>query len=197
MTTKELEAKLALSKHTIRYYEKEDFITPLRDENGYRNYSDTDLQTLLLVKFLRNLNISIDDTKAIIAGKLDLNTCLKINQIALNNHLKDLQEIKEKIDLYVNKNLPLIPALSTINKTADKGKLGFQKSTPTVSLGRRLTHQLAIKKLIIATFMAIIITLLLISFLLRIYSLPFYWYLLLTITIFLILDFLFISTNSL
>ena len=63
MKTKELEQVLGLSKHTIFYYEKEGFVHPTRDENGYRNYSEQDVQTLQLVKFLRNLNISIDDVK--------------------------------------------------------------------------------------------------------------------------------------
>ena len=37
MKTNDLERDLGLSKHTIRYYEKEGFIQPQRDENGYRN----------------------------------------------------------------------------------------------------------------------------------------------------------------
>lgn len=38
-------------------------IHPLRDDNGYRNDTYQDIQTLELVKFLRNLGISIDDAK--------------------------------------------------------------------------------------------------------------------------------------
>lgn len=90
MRTKDLERELGLTKHTIHYYEKEGFIHPMRDENGYRNYSDEDVQTLQLVKFLRNLNISIDDVKAIIEGKLDFHECLKVNQIHLENQLESI-----------------------------------------------------------------------------------------------------------
>ena len=75
MKTSDLERELGLSKHTIRYYEKEGFITPQRDDNGYRNYSDEDLQVLKLIKFLRGLNISIDDVKAIVNGHLDFHEC--------------------------------------------------------------------------------------------------------------------------
>ena len=66
MKTHELEKELGISKHTIFYYEKEGIVTPQRDENGYRSYSQEDLQKLIMVKFLRNLNISIDDVKAIL-----------------------------------------------------------------------------------------------------------------------------------
>ena len=83
MKTHELEKELGISKHTIFYYEKEGIITPQRDDNGYRSYSQEDLQKLIMVKFLRNLNISIDDVKAILNNELDFKECLEINQIHL------------------------------------------------------------------------------------------------------------------
>ena len=56
MKTHELEKELGISKHTIFYYEKEGIVTPQRDENGYRSYSQEDLQKLIMVKFLdRNI----------------------------------------------------------------------------------------------------------------------------------------------
>lgn len=42
MKTHELEKELGISKHTIFYYEKEGIVTPQRDENGYRSYSQDD-----------------------------------------------------------------------------------------------------------------------------------------------------------
>ncbi len=44
MKTHELEKELGISKHTIFYYEKEGIVTPQRDDNGYRSYSQEDLQ---------------------------------------------------------------------------------------------------------------------------------------------------------
>ena len=88
MKTSDLEKELKLSKHTIRYYEKEGLVTPQRDSNGYRNYSDEDIQTLKLVKFLRGLDISIDDVKAIINDELDFHECLKVNQIHLEHQIE-------------------------------------------------------------------------------------------------------------
>ena len=51
MKTHELEKELGISKHTIFYYEKEGIVTPQRDDNGYRSYSQEDLQKLIMVKF--------------------------------------------------------------------------------------------------------------------------------------------------
>ena len=88
MKTHELEKELGISKHTIFYYEKEGIVTPQRDENGYRSYSQDDLQKLIMVKFLRNLNISIDDVKAILNNELDFKECLEINQIHLEKQIR-------------------------------------------------------------------------------------------------------------
>ena len=111
MKTHELEKELGISKHTIFYYEKEGIITPQRDDNGYRSYSQDDLQKLIMVKFLRNLNISIDDVKAILNNELDFKECLEINQIHLEKQIKSLEEVKENIEMYVSKDLPMLPAL--------------------------------------------------------------------------------------
>ena len=116
MKTNDLERDLGLSKHTIRYYEKEGFIQPQRDENGYRNYNSNDVQVLKLVKFLRNLEISIDDVKAILNGELDFHECLKINQIHLDKQIESIKEIKETIEDYIS--LKEIKGASLNNVTA-------------------------------------------------------------------------------
>lgn len=127
MKTHELEKELGISKHTIFYYEKEGIVTPQRDENGYRSYSQDDLQKLIMVKFLRNLNISIDDVKAILNNELDFKECLEINQIHLEKQIKSLEEVQENIEMYVRKDLPMLPALQQIQREVKNYKLGYQK----------------------------------------------------------------------
>lgn len=70
MQVSEIQKKTGLSKQTLFYYEKEGLIHPEREENGYRNYTDQDLQTLILIRFLRSLEISIDDIQLFLNGKL-------------------------------------------------------------------------------------------------------------------------------
>ena len=150
MKTSDLEKLLGLSKHTIRYYEKEGFIQPHRDENGYRDYRDEDVQTLKLVKFLRSLEISIDDVKAILSGDLNFQECLKMNQDYLSQQLESIKEVKQTIDYYQEKNVPLIPALNEFQIQSTKSQLGFQKTTSNVSLGRKLTRSWALRQIIYA-----------------------------------------------
>ena len=159
MKTHELEKELGISKHTIFYYEKEGIVTPQRDENGYRSYSQDDLQKLIMVKFLRNLNISIDDVKAILNNELDFKECLEINQIHLEKQIKSLEEVQETIEMYVRKDLPMLPALQQIQREVKNYKLGYQKTTDIVSLGRRLTKKLALRKFLykfIPTFLIVL-----------------------------------------
>lgn len=40
MLIRDLEQKTGLDRATIRYYEKEGFLKPVRRENGYRTYSE-------------------------------------------------------------------------------------------------------------------------------------------------------------
>ena len=51
---------------------------------------------------------------------------------------------------FKEKNLPIIPALYTIESQTRKGVLGIQKTTNTISLGRKLTKAWAIRQFIYA-----------------------------------------------
>ena len=157
MKTNELEKEIGLSKYTIRYYEKEELIQPKREENGYRDYDDETVQKLKIIKFLRNLQISVDDIKAILDGELDFRHCLKINQVNMQKQIESMNEIKDTIDDYYDKDLPLIEELSEIKNNNNKMGLGFQKTTSTVSLGRKLTPELARRQLIITFIGALVV----------------------------------------
>lgn len=72
MTIKEIEALSGMSRANIRYYEAEGFLSPERRENGYRDYSEEDLETLKRIKLLRLLGVSLADIKAAKDGSLPL-----------------------------------------------------------------------------------------------------------------------------
>lgn len=54
MKTNEVEKRYNITKEALRYYEKEGLIIPIRDDNGYRNYSDYDIIALQSILELRN-----------------------------------------------------------------------------------------------------------------------------------------------
>ena len=90
MTIKEMEEKAGLARANIRFYEAEGLFTPERKPNGYRDYSQEDLTTLLRVRLLRSLGVSLEDIKAVQAGDLPLAE-------VLGRHLDHLAEDKDKL----------------------------------------------------------------------------------------------------
>ena len=59
MDIREAERSTGLGRANIRFYEKEGLIQPKRRENGYRDYTAEDVKTLLRVKLLRRLMLSV------------------------------------------------------------------------------------------------------------------------------------------
>lgn len=68
MKIQELETHSGLDRATIRFYEKEELISPARLENGYRDYSEDDLRMLLKIKLLRRLGVSLETIKELQQG---------------------------------------------------------------------------------------------------------------------------------
>ena len=86
MQIHEIESKTRLTKKSIRYYEEEGLISPKRNAlNDYREYDENDLNTLKLIKFLRELNIPINDIKKLHNNTLTLEECM-------NDRIKKIDE---------------------------------------------------------------------------------------------------------
>lgn len=73
----ELEQKTGLDRATIRYYEKEGMISPERHENGYRDYTNEDLQQLLKIKLLRQLDMPLSKIRGLQQGSTDFQSALE------------------------------------------------------------------------------------------------------------------------
>ena len=60
MTIREIEVLSGMTRANIRFYESEGLLTPNRMENGYRDYTRSDLDTLHKIRLLRALGLGID-----------------------------------------------------------------------------------------------------------------------------------------
>ena len=76
MTIKETETRTGLPRANIRFYEREGFLSPSRGENGYRDYSEGDCQTLLKIKLLRQAGCSLDEIRALQEGSRSMDSVL-------------------------------------------------------------------------------------------------------------------------
>ena len=95
MTIKDVEERTGLSRSSIRFYEKEKLIEPSRNErNGYRDYSENDVENIKKIAYLRTLGISIEDIRSIISEKVTLREMIVKQNKVLKSQITDLNKAK-------------------------------------------------------------------------------------------------------
>lgn len=94
MTIKEIEERSGMTRANIRFYESEGLLKPERKENGYRAYSPADLETLLRIRLLRALGVSLDELRALQAGEAELPDALRRQLDALLAEQKALERAR-------------------------------------------------------------------------------------------------------
>lgn len=86
--------RAGLPAKTIRYYEDIGLVKPLRSQNGYRRFRDSDLHKLSFLGRARSLGFSIEDCRTLMALYEDHSRAsADVKRIAHQN----LAKIEEKI----------------------------------------------------------------------------------------------------
>ena len=94
MKIKYVEELVGITRKNIRFYEEQGLLSPGRAENGYREYSDEDVQRLKQIKFLRKLAVPIEEIRRVLTGELDLAQCLRRHLDELDRQKADLAEMQ-------------------------------------------------------------------------------------------------------
>lgn len=95
MKINEVEALVGITKKNIRFYEQEGLIRPKRNtDNGYREYDNSDVETLKVIKMLRLIGISIEEIREVLSEERDLEDILMCQIHRIEAKQKSLQEIK-------------------------------------------------------------------------------------------------------
>lgn len=101
-----------LTAHTLRYYEREGIIPPVRrGGNGHRNYTDTDLKWIEYASCLRKLGFSVREIRRYVslyqkgdAAMVERVALLVAHKEAVDRQLEILErtsaELEGKIALY-------------------------------------------------------------------------------------------------
>ena len=93
MKINEAEALVGISKKSIRFYEEEGLLTPKRNsENGYRNYSDADVELLLKIKALRKLGLPLEEIRSLQQGRLTVADAMHRHRITLERETENLRQ---------------------------------------------------------------------------------------------------------
>lgn len=148
-----------LTKQSIIYYEKEGLIQASRSQNNYREYSKQDVQTLLWIKCMRSMQVSIEDIKKIHNNELSIDECLEKQTKILEENLRTLHQTKQIIDDFKQKDMPIIPELLALETAYDKKGLGIKKTSNNIAIGRPLTKTYAIKKIFYWVLYAVLLSL--------------------------------------
>lgn len=92
----ELSRLTGVSIRSLRYYEEQGVLTPVRLDNGYREYHDSGVEQVNTVKFYLNLGLTIKQ----ISGFLH---CVLKNKEAFCNEILPIYEQKlEEIDSQIH-----------------------------------------------------------------------------------------------
>ncbi len=95
MTIKDIETRSGMTRANIRFYESQGLLSPVRSDNGYRSYSEQDLETLQRIKLLRALHISLEEIKAVQAGKRELEAVLDEQLERLSGEQRELERAQQ------------------------------------------------------------------------------------------------------
>lgn len=119
MLRNEVQDKTNLSRKAIEYYEEKGLVHPKKLENGYRDYSDEDVEVLKRISLLRNLGLSISEIALYLDSKEEaLASILRRKEHELDICEKRKNVLKlivkgESVDL-INDELAIIEAQETI-----------------------------------------------------------------------------------
>lgn len=94
MTIKEVEELSNMTRANIRFYEKEGLITPQRDSNGYRNYTEQDVDILKRIRLLRTVHLGLEEIRSLSEKESELTDVLLIHLRTLKKEQKDLEQSK-------------------------------------------------------------------------------------------------------
>ncbi len=94
MKINETEQAIGITKKNIRFYEQQGLLSPSRAANGYRDYSEADVDALRRIKLLRKLDIPLEEIRQLESGSLTLEDCLQRHLIVLARRRKNLEAIE-------------------------------------------------------------------------------------------------------
>lgn len=95
MFINEVEHIVGLSKKSIRLYEDNGLLSPMRNQdNSYRIYNEEDLKKLRIIKLFRELGVPIREIKLLFNGELNINDCMEDRISKITKEEESLRKIK-------------------------------------------------------------------------------------------------------
>lgn len=88
-----------INKRTLHYYDEIGLFTPkIKDDNGYRYYSITQVLDLSLILSLRELNMSLKDIQVVVSKDFNEAEVLLVDKVKdIDKKIEDLEDIRNVI----------------------------------------------------------------------------------------------------
>ena len=138
MKINEVEQLQGITKKNIRFYEAEGLLTPRRNsENGYRDYSEAEVETLRRIKLLRKLGFPLEEIRRMQSGSFTVGDGMRRHLVTLEREQENLRsaaalcagltDCGEKLDV-----LDAQPLLTQMEQMEQEGTTFMNKQTQDI-----------------------------------------------------------------
>lgn len=108
MRINEVEALVGVTKKNIRFYEQQGLLSPRRNsENGYRDYSDGEVDALRRIKLLRKLGVPISEIRRMQEGRQTVADGMRRHLVVLEREKQTLEQAICLCELLKEREVPL------------------------------------------------------------------------------------------
>ena len=107
MKIKQVEELVGITSKNIRFYESQGLLTPERDDNGYREYHQDNIEVLKKIKLLRKIGISVEDIKSVLNDNVTLENCLEKYLDVLEKQKSNLTNMYNLTEEIINQKCEL------------------------------------------------------------------------------------------
>ncbi|WP_199621413.1 MerR family transcriptional regulator [Paenibacillus alkalitolerans] len=123
ITIKEVSLQTGVSVRSLRYYEKKKLLNPKRTENGYRRYSQADIERIQLIKFYLGVGLGTDEIAHFLghAGS----ECEPVSEFqcvseAISLYESRLIEVRQQMEVLKEQENKLLETLSSWENIRDR-----------------------------------------------------------------------------
>lgn len=140
MNISELAKATGVTTDTLRYYEKQHLLDlPARQDNGYRCYTDKDMQRVRFIRSAQLLGFSLAEILEIIPklmvgsfGRAEIEQRLTTKMSQIDQHIMELQQLKKELAItFDSLTCSLDTALTVTASTRDAPVDNTQKPVST------------------------------------------------------------------
>ena len=130
MLRNEIQNKTGLTRKAIEYYEEKGLINPQKSENGYRDYSEKDLEVLTKVALFRKIGLSGAEIEVCLSSdRNSLSSILrrKQHQLDIEEKRKEILErmVRGESQQLINEKIKLVETEESIYEKLERSFPGY------------------------------------------------------------------------